>query len=298
MKPLSNRKSLAFVLGAILTIFTSVFAIASPGKSNEELIMKMINQAVKQAVEDERRKEEEMLDKLPDVIECDKMQWMTSCDVINRQAKKNPGAPVRVTSRDGIEFNFQPGLPSAVIRLQLEQTPEAAAAYIEYMGKTMGAYKNVASLYSTQLAKRGGMENIRTYDQIRIDQGKIPELPNDKVTVSVFVDSTCNACDILLRNLQVFNARHPNSTLSVYMVDNSPQAFREKVTTLGFKGRILKPGEVNKVIEKGTNGWPAIWLDNKSAGSRDILVGVKTVKMLEDRIMSIGQMSNSRKERK
>lgn len=293
MKLQFKSVSIGILIGAFVSFVPPVLSISTTDSVNgTQLLKQMIDNSTREAIEEERRREEELLDQLPDVVECDKLQWMTSCDLINRQAKKNPSAHLRIRNKDGVEFNFQPGTPSAVIRLQLEETPEAADAYIEYMGRTMGAYKNVAEVYGKQLAVHGGIENVRTYDQMQMDKTRVPKLPNDKVKISVFIESTCNACEIMLRNLKAFQLRHPNTAFSVYMVDNSPRAFRDKVINNGFSGRILKPDEVRKVIQKGTPGWPAIWLDNKAFGARDILIGVKTVSMLETRITSMGLLAN------
>jgi hypothetical protein len=293
MKAIFNSRS---ILGVIFGIFiassTSVIS-AEKNDSNADKMVEVLGKALERALYNQQQLEDRRFDSLPDVIECEKLEWMKSCDVINREAKKNPNAPLRIISKDGIEFNFVPGMSSQAIRLQLERTPEAAEEYIRSMGKTMGAYKEVASVYTEQLSVMGGMDNVRTIDQMRIDDLDVPVIDYSAVAMSIFIESNCSACDILMNNVKTFSKRHPKAKFNVYMVNNDPKAFKEKVLSKGFAGRILKPSETLKVIEKGSTGWPVIWLDNGSQRSRDILLGVSTSKMIENRLLSISKLKTS-----
>jgi hypothetical protein len=286
---------LKLIPGVLICLLMGI-GLSIPVNSNErtseniEMMSELFEKSLQSALHEHQRKEDLKLDSIPDVIECDKLEWMKSCDIINRQAKKNPNAPLRIISKDGIEFNFVPGMSSQAIRFQLERTPEAAEEYINSMGKAMGAYKEVASIYTDQLSVMGGMDNIRTIDQMRLDDQAVPDIDHRLVSMSVFIESNCSACDILMSNIDTFKERHPKAIINIFMVNNDPNALNEKVLRKGYKGRILKSSEVQSVLDRGSNGWPVIWLDNESQKSRDILLGVSTSRMLETRLLAISKL--------
>jgi hypothetical protein len=285
------------ILGLVLGLFlaTSLSVTSSEKKqTSAEKMSALFEKSLSRALSENQRLEDQKIDSMPDVISCDKLEWMKSCDVINRQAKKNPSAPLRVMSKDGIEFNFVPGTSSETIRLQLERTPEAAEAYINSMGKTMGAYKSVAAVYKEQLSVMGGMDNVRTIDQMRLDDQIIPKVDYSLVSMSIFIESNCTACDALLANMDTFMNRHPKARVSVFMVNNDRAALKEKVLDKGYTGRTLKPSEVQKVLDKGSKGWHVMWIENSTQGSRDILLGVSTSKTIENRFVSISKLKTKK----
>lgn len=158
---------IAFLAGGV--IFNAPFAVSNSA-STEDILARAMAGAMQSMADYQSKKEDEELAKLPNIMDCQNMQWMKNCTEVNKQAKKNPTAPIRVTNASGLEFNFVPGTPSAMIRLQLEQTPEAAMAAVKYMDQTWGEYKKSASLYQSAMWDAGPLDNI-----IGLEKAKQPE---------------------------------------------------------------------------------------------------------------------------
>lgn len=279
-----------FVLGAIAVNASSVL---SNSTSSEQLLTSAISQAVQQVESQRKAEEEESLSKLPNILECQNMQWMQNCTEINNQAKKNPSAPIRVSNKAGIEYNFVPGTPSAVIRLQLEQSPEAAEAYVSYVDETWGEYKNAASLFQMALWKRGELQNVQTLDESQKEKQKTKPIDTSALSISVFVESTCGVCDRYLGNLSAIQSKYPSLKIKVFQIDQDATAYKRKVTDRGLVGRILSKQEVQKISKLGVNMWPITWVDNMKTKRREELIGNKTASQLETRFLSITFAQNS-----
>lgn len=111
--------SLAFLVGCFVS--NAPFVLSDASSPNEALSNAIaVAMAKVDKYNDDRQNAE--IDKLPNILDCQNMDWMKNCSELNRNAKKNPQAPMRMIGKNGVEFNFQPGTPSAVINLQLNQT--------------------------------------------------------------------------------------------------------------------------------------------------------------------------------
>ena len=282
-----------FVTGALLASATSLHSNSTANDPNRDEINQIVTTVAaavsNQMIEAQENKQNEFLDALPDALNCESFGWMNTCNEINKQAKLNPSAPLRVLNKNGVEFNFVPGTPSAGIRFQLDPNEKNAQMFAKYISDTAGEYKKVTNYYSDELGLQGQLKNIRSIDQIRIDDNKKLDLPSDIVSVSAFIDSDCGECRVLVSNLKLLKNRHPKMQIGVYMVDNNKDAFDELVTQNGFKGKILTNAETDKVIARGVNEWPSLWLNNSKAGFRDIQTGAKTVSMLERSIIRVSK---------
>src|SRR5579864_8834481 len=78
-----------------------------------------------------------------DVLNCKDLDWMRNCNDINTQAKQNPGAPLRVLDKSGVEFDFAPGTPTAMINLTLSPTPANAAKFLDWQA---AVFRNSAAV--------------------------------------------------------------------------------------------------------------------------------------------------------
>jgi hypothetical protein len=276
--------SLAFVVGGI--VFNSPWAISNI-PSTEEVLTKAMAGAMQEVADYQQKREDEELAKLPNIMDCQNMQWMKNCTEINKQAKKNPNAPIRVTNSDGLEFNFVPGTPSPMIRLQLEQTPEAAMAALRYMDQTWGEYKQSASLYQTAMWEAGPLDNIIGLDKAK-EISEAPKAINTKdVVLSVFVHSMCGACEVQLSTLAKLQERYPSLKINVFQFDQNPDGFKVKVTDRGLRGRMLNAQEANNALKAGVDKWPTTWIDNIPMKQRETLSGVKSIVQLEERLQGI-----------
>jgi hypothetical protein len=251
--------------------------------------------AMQSVAEYQQKREDEELEKLPNIMDCQNMQWMKNCTEINKQAKKNPNAPVRVTNAAGLEFNFVPGTPSAMIRLQLEQTPDAAMAAVRYMDQTWGEYKKSASLYQSAMWDAGPLDNIIGLEKAK-QKFDAPKPINTKdIAVSVFVHSMCGACEVQLSTLIKLQERYPSLKISVFQFDENPEGFKAKVTDRGLKGRILNALEARNALKAGVDKWPTTWLDNMPFKQRETLPGVRSIVQLEERLQGISHIITAKK---
>lgn len=281
---------LAFISGGIVLNVTTAFSNIQPP---HELISEALATAIFKANQYEQEREEEELNKLPNILDCQNMNWLENCSEINKQAKKNPSAPIRIQNQNGIEFNFVPGTPSAVIRLQLEQTPEAAAAAVQYMDATWGEYHKSAELYKKALWLAGPMDNLIGLDGAQ-ERDKAPkQVDTTALNLSVFVHSQCSACDVQLTTLSRLKDRYPNLRVTVFQVDNNPAGFQTKVVERGLSGRVMSPAEVTRSTQAGVEVWPTIWIDNVKQRSRESLAGNKTLNQLEEKLVAMTYVTHA-----
>ena len=200
---------------------------------------------------------------------------------------------MRITNANGLEFNFVPGTPSAVIRMQLEQTPEAAMAGVKYMDDTWGEYKKTASLYQNAMWDAGELNNIIGLEKALELRDAPKDIDQNALTISAFTHSQCGACEVQLSTLGKLQERYPNLKVTVFQFDDNQDGFDRKVTQNGLRGRILRPEEASAALRNGVEKWPTIWIDNQSAKSRDRLSGVRSIVQLEERLMGMTHINES-----
>ncbi len=283
---------IAFIAGGI--IFNAPFAVSN-STSTEEVLAKAMAGAMKTVADYQLERESAELEKLPNIMDCQNMQWMKNCTEINKQAKKNPNAPIRVTNPAGLEFNFVPGTPSAVMRLQLEQTPEAAMAAVKYMDSTWGEYKKSAGLYQAAMWDAGPLDNIIGLDKAKQQFDAPKPINTQSLAVSVFVHSMCGACEVQLTTMAKLQERYPTLKISVFQFDDNPTGFKAKVTDRGLKGRILNALEARNALKAGVDKWPTTWIDNMPLKQREPLAGVRSIVQLEERLQGISHSITAKK---
>lgn len=284
--------ALGFVAGGVL--FNAPWAISN-APSTEEVLSRAMAGAMQQVDDYRQKREDDELNKLPNIMDCQNMEWMKNCTAVNKQAKKNPNAPIRVTNPAGVEFNFVPGTPSAVIRLQLEQTPEAAMAAVRYMDSTWGEYKKSASLYQNAMWEAGPLNNIIGLDKAKA-QFDAPKAINQKdISLSVFVHSMCGACEVQLTTLAKLQERYPGLKITVFQFDENAEGFKAKVTDRGLKGRMLNPLEARNALKAGVDKWPTTWIDNAPLKQRQSLPGVRTIVQLEEKLQASTHVLSAKK---
>ncbi|MFL0334681.1 TlpA family protein disulfide reductase [Pseudomonas aeruginosa] len=281
---------LAFVAGALISNADTVMSNVPNG---QDVLAEALSSALDRVNRTARDRENEELDKLPNILDCQNMQWMKNCTELNRNAKKNPNAPLRITNNKGLEFNFQPGTPSAVIRLQLEQSPEAANELVSYMDQTWGQYKQAANLYQMAMWQRGDLQHIKGLDAAMEESAAKKPIDTDSLSISVFTESTCPVCDRQLATLGRLVQKYPKLKVRVFQLDRDAKVFAEKVTARGLTGRMLSQAERDNVTKMGITAWPITWIDNMKVSRRETLVGNRTMNQLEGRLMAMTYVKNT-----
>lgn len=288
----TSKVLLAFFAGGVIFNATNVFSNMSP---NQDILASAIAVAVDRVNKLEEEREKEQLAKLPNILDCQNMEWMQNCSEVNDNAKRNPTAPVRIQNSKGLEFNFVPGTPSAVIRLQLEQSPEAASAAVQYMDETWGEYKQAAQLYQNAMWEAGPMDNIIGLDKAMELKNAPKDIDVAALAISVFTHSQCGACEVQLSTLGKMQERYPNLKITVFQFDDNPDGFNNKVTRNGLRGRILRPAEAASALKSGVDKWPTIWIDNRSSETRDRLSGVRSIVQIEERLLAMTHINSASK---
>lgn len=282
----------AFLLGAVTM---NVLPVMSTSQVADDVLTSAIEGAMLKVKSAELKYEDQALEKLPNILDCQNMQWMKNCTEINKHAKKNPNAPLRVVSEKGIEFNFVPGTPSSIIRLQLEQTPEAAAEAVTYQDTTWGEYKKSASLYQMELWKRGPLKNILGLDVAKAQSEMPKPIAVDDLVVSTFVHSECGACDVQLTTLENLQKRYPKLKIKVFQVNQDSEGFNRRITQRGLSGRMLSHEEADTVLKSGVEKWPTIWIDNASKKSRTDLSGTRSINQIENSLQAMSYVNMASK---
>ncbi|WP_409286797.1 conjugal transfer protein TraF [Pseudomonas guariconensis] len=275
-------------LKVVLAFLAGGFAVNAPtvlsnAANPNDLLTDALASALSKVDQYKEERSNAELDKLPNILDCQNMDWMRNCTELNRNAKKNPQAPMRFVDKNGLEFNFQPGTPSAVIRLQLEQTPEAAAALVTYMDRTWGEYHQSADLYKMAMWKNGELKNIKGLDAATEKSAAVKYIDTDNVSMSVFVESSCPVCEKQLQILSAVQQKYPKLKIRIYQLDGNREAFTRNITQRGLTGRIVSQEERTRLAKDfGITSWPRSWIDNSKVKARRSLVGNRTLSQLED----------------
>nr|WP_011923004.1 conjugal transfer protein TraF [Pseudomonas fluorescens]CAM96228.1 putative exported protein [Pseudomonas fluorescens SBW25] len=288
----SIKISLGFLVGCFVS--NAPFVLSDASNPNEALSNAIaVAMAKVDKYNDDRLNAE--IDKLPNILDCQNMDWMKNCSELNRNAKKNPQAPMRMIGKNGVEFNFQPGTPSAVINLQLNQTPEAASELVSYMDKTWGEYHKSAELYKMAMWQNGDLKNIKGLDAATEKAKEVKYIDTDNVSMSVFVESTCPVCEKQLQILSTVQQKYPKLKIKIFQLDGDRDAFTKHVTQRGLSGRVLSREERISLQKLGVTSWPISWIDNTKVNRRKSIVGNRTLRQLEDHFQAMTYIQPEKK---
>lgn len=277
------------ITAALAFVLLSGGAAATERSSQREsdALAESMVKAMAQMKQLEMRLEDEELAKLPDILHCQDMGWMRNCKEINRQAKKNPDVPLRVYNKDGLEFNFVPGTPSAVIRHQLELSKESAKALLKWHDESFAAYDQAGKVFNSAFWDVGGYKHIPDMNEIQ-ERFNPKDFNKPVMSISTFVESTCPVCDVQLDNLLQVKQRYPEVTIRVFQMDGDAKAFKERVTDRGLIGRIVTDAERKHLMSKmGINAWPISWIDNINTKRREVMKGNKTMLQFEQVLVGL-----------
>lgn len=280
----SLKVTIAFIAGVIVS---NAPFVLSDAENQNDILANAIAVAMAKVGKYNNDRDNAELDKLPNILDCQNMDWMKNCTELNRNAKKNPTAPMRIQNKSGLEFNFVPGTPSAVIKLQLEQSPQAAKEMLHYMDQTWGEYQKSADLYKMAAWKEGDLKNIQGLDAAKKRSTSVKYINTDAVSVSVFVESSCPVCDRQLQTLSQIQAKYPKLKIKIFQLDSNRELFTQHVTNRGLSGRVLSREERIQLEKLGVTSWPISWIDNTQVSRRQTLVGNRTLNQFEDKLQAM-----------
>lgn len=296
----SNVRShvLPFLAGCMLTagLMLSQGAVSTSGvePATEQMIQQAASntaQAVVLALQDNER---EKLAKIPDPLDCNSFSWMESCEEINKQAKLNPQAPMRVQRKDGLEFNFPPGTPTPVIKAMLNDSPAATQQMIDYLDALAGHHQSLANRYKDQLWAQGGLKNVEmSADRAAIQKGLPKDTINqNNVKITLLYDSRCAACKTTLANLRGLKEKYPDISISAFQFDDDPNAVERTKERYGVAARMLTQDEVDRLRSTGVNVVPTMWIDNPSQKRRLQREGTVSLTVIESELEKVSNYRN------
>ncbi|MEQ9223824.1 MAG: hypothetical protein RJQ08_11545 [Salinisphaeraceae bacterium] len=268
-----------------------------------------ISQEPTSSVGDGNEEERSDLERLPDVLECNKFSWMENCEVLNRQAKRNPAAPIRARASDGTEYTFAPDTPSTVITHMLNPTSESASAMVARERRMRERDELAARLARIAIKQQYGEFGFGDFDgpggeplsvqevQAQNAKNEASSLKNvrasqsidyESVRVFVFYDSDCAYCRRSMPEwIQLKNA-HPGLDLRLLQM-NEDDRYLQLVRNEYELPAVPLTGAKREDILRRVETTPTVWIEDKSSKRTRVLSGYQSMSNLEREIAQVSQ---------
>ena len=257
----------------LMTLSVSLISLALATTSHAQLWQKKDIDKIATAIASKQMQAERDLYKaVPDPIKCKKFRWIeaSKCSDLNFIMKKNPGAPMRMTAKNGLEVNIPPATPSAMIPFILDPTVENSVAVREFTTKVFKDV-NEKSLKSKVVASI--FENPKSPEYKSYEKPYNYSVNVDKVRITVLADPDSSDTSTLLEYMMDAKKSHPGLNVKAFYKTNSIDiAYLTK--TYGINGRVMSPGEKHKA--KVTE-YPVVWIDSTAYSFRRSFSGVPTL---------------------
>lgn len=278
--------SLAPLLARILiplALASSASALANPQQPPPASPQQAaLEAAVAKALQQQKAAEDARLDRMPDVFQCAQMTWLKpiECKELNRQAKLNPGAPVRAHTAEGVEIVFPPGVSSAEMMHVLSGTEESAIAYLQDMERLNRHQEKAAQNYRKALARWEGTRGVFNGFEEHMRE-RNPDIKEDQIIINVFYESTCPACEKYFSNVVDMKKKYPRMRIFLFQIDKDTRRLARVQKQTGLPARIMTPEELAQMKSQGLTRWPYTLVDNPQIKKRIAKYGVTSVSHLE-----------------
>lgn len=298
MNGITRSQLSPFLAGCIVTagLMMSQGAISTSGvePATEQMIRQAASNTAQAVVLALQENEDEQLAKLSDPLDCNSFSWMESCEEINKQAKLNPQAPMRVQRQDGLEFNFPPGTPTPVINAMLSDSPAATQQMINYLDELAGHHQSLANRYKEQLWAQGGLKNVEMSADRASAQQDLPKdtINQGNVKITLLYDSRCAACKTTLANLRDLKKKYPGISISAFQFDDDPKAMERVKDRYNVAARMLTQDEVERLQNTGISVVPTMWIDNPSQKKRMQREGTVSLTVIESDLEKVSNFRN------
>lgn len=224
-----------------------------------------------------------LADELPNVLECDNFSWMEGCEIINRQAKLNPTAPIRVMDQTGLEFNFAPGTPSVVIQHMLNPSKANARKVFNHNQAHMQRAQLAADFGQQVQLEAGGDYALYTKASLKGMAGpkQSPALIDESAyTLFVFYRSDNKASLDYLVEVADLAESYPNLRINVLQADDNDEMVKRVKDTLGLRVKQLTGSEKRKLLPRVTE-FPSTWLQANRSSKTTIMTGAISAASIE-----------------
>lgn len=207
-------------------------------------------------------------------LDCSAFTWMHDCKAVNSWISQNPEKPLRI-NKDGIEWYFPPGTPSATVDWVVNQTPQALDRYIQYLERTHAHHDRAAKMYRAAVEARGG--NLRGFDSIQTIRdsepySSLPKVKQGNVSMYVFYDSQCSACKLLEPHIADLHKKFPQLEIAMLQI-NQDAAYVDHIRkTIGVPATQLNAAQLAQYRNR-INVTPTIWVEDKRTKQTSIIEG-------------------------
>lgn len=234
------------------------------------------------------------------VFHCERVTWMDNCETINRIRHEQPQAHIRVQTRDGLELILPPETPTAAIRHFVLETPEAAEEYARYLDRVMQhGFDAVERLAAAQQRVGTGGALVHggalSGDEISVspdgaDRITDREVRDANVSLYVFYDTHCSACDDVLGALRALQDDYPSLFISPLQLDDDRATLRHAADTHGLDARILDGAALSQWRAR-ISTTPTLIFESDNATSQTVLVGARGRDQLEQALHDVASGS-------
>lgn len=284
---LNKSHLFGFLSGAFISAgFAFAPHVTSSSSLNDqakEIISVTVKESLSAALAEIDKKDQERIDNIPDILNCNTFHWMKNCEEVNEQAKLNPSAHLRIKNKDGVEFNFAPDTPSAYMEFALNPTPETAEKWHQALDSFMGHMNKANAVSNMQFLVRGGYESAPRADGAPKSRTEY-DLPFKDLTINVFGSSTCSYCFTYIKRLKNLKKEMPGLQVAIFQFDHKSNELVRRAKEAGFFARKLTKQEIAKVGPSILKS-PTTWVDNKRTKNRITFYGLpnfpQVISMLE-----------------
>ncbi|TJY57369.1 hypothetical protein E4T66_18355 [Sinimarinibacterium sp. CAU 1509] len=230
---------------------------------------------------------------IPSFLDCHKLSWVTNCKEIDKIARENPGAPLRLTNPDGLELYFVPGTPTAMIYHQLNPTPESARALIEYNRRYMAQMEKAAAVSLKVLGEMGGTDPVgssgmRTSSVKPSSKGGPVTINAKNIRVWMFYDSKCSPCRQTIPEVYLLAKQNPSLDLTLLQMDDDLDYVDQLRTDMSLKAGPIPAKDRASLLPK-IRQTPTFWVQDTRNKKTTVMEGYMSVTELSARLADLSK---------
>ena len=242
----------------------------------------------KKIVKQTHELEVKMFERIPDMIDCERQTWMTDCPIINHYLKKNPGAPIRISTADGVTHSFDPLTPPAILNAMLDPDSQESAKMVVKYKASLDKMNSQTGATLNETYARLGTNNASgiDYQELSVKRNTVEGADLSGLILTVFVSQQEPSSTSYLKTIEHIKANSSGLKVQVLTVNSDIDWQRRHVIPL--KLDVKQTVSVSKSKEFGVTKFPTTIIKNTKLKSKNTInfVGHNTKSQLSLRIKS------------
>lgn len=237
------------------------------------------------------------------LLDCKRLSWVKNCEDIDDIARKNPDAPLRLLTPDGIELNFVPGTPTAMIYHQINPSRETAKALYEYNAKYLDHMEKAAKVMRDYMTDIGVMPLAMAKNIDAIEGGKpksadvIPgivaktagkAIKPSNIRVWMFYDSKCGPCRQTIPEIYQFSKNNPAVDITLLQMDGDLDYVMSIRNDFGLKAGPIPEKDRATLLPKIAQT-PTFWVQDNRSKKTTVIEGYMNAETLRIRLTELSQ---------